>query len=76
MSSSGRTSPAPALPDPEEDASKGGQRLSTRFGECMLGLPPGWVTGVPGLPSSAQIRILGNGVVPLQGRLAIHSLTG
>lgn len=64
------------MPEPEEDSPSGGQRLSARFGEWMMGLTPGWVTGVPGLPRTAQIRILGNGVVPLQGRLAIRSLTG
>lgn len=64
------------MPDPEEDSPRGGRHLSARFGEWMMGLTPRWVTGVPGLPRTAQIRILGNGVVPLQGRLAIHSLTG
>ena len=64
------------MPDPEEDAPNGGRRLSARFGEWMMGLPPGWVTGIPKLSRTAQIRILGNGVVPIQGRLAIHSLTG
>lgn len=64
------------MPEPEEDSPKGGRRLSARFGEWMMDLPPGWVTGVPGLARTAQIRILGNGVVPRQGRIAIHSLTG
>lgn len=63
------------MPDPEEDAPRGGRRLSARFGEWVMGLTPGWVTGVTGLSRTAQIRILGNGVVPLQGRLAINSLT-
>ena len=63
------------MPDPEEDASSAGRRLSARFGEWMMGLTPGWVTGVPGLSRTAQIRILGNGVVPLQGRTAIRTLT-
>lgn len=62
------------MPEPEEDSPSGGRRLSARFGEWMMGLPPGWVTGFRAIPRSAQIRILGNGVVPRQGRLAVHSL--
>lgn len=62
------------MPEPEEDSPRGGRRLSAKFGEWMMGLPPGWVTGIRTIPRTAQIRILGNGVVPRQGRLAIHSL--
>lgn len=62
------------MPGPEEDSPRGGRRLSARFGEWMMGLPPGWVTGIRSIPRSAQIKILGNGVVPRQGRLAIHGL--
>ena len=62
------------MPEPEEDSPRDGRRLSAKFGEWMMGLPPGWVTGCRAIPRTAQIRILGNGVVPRQGRLAIHSL--
>lgn len=62
------------MPEPEEDSPRGGRLLSARFGEWMMGLPPGWVTGFRTIPRTAQIRILGNGVVPQQGRLAIHAL--
>ena len=63
------------MPEPEEDSPRGGgRRLSARFGEWMMGLRPGWVTGIRTVPRTAQIRILGNGVVPQQGRLAIHTL--
>ena len=62
-------------PDPEEDSPSGGRRLSARFCEWMMGLPRGWVTGLWSIPRSAQIRILGNGVVPRQGRLAVHALS-
>lgn len=62
------------MPEPEEDSPRGGRRLSARFGEWLMGLPPGWVTGLRTIPRTAQIRILGNGVVPLQGRLAVHTL--
>lgn len=54
----------------------GGQHLSARFVEWVMGLPRGWVTGMWTLPRSAQIRILGNGVVPQQGRLAVNTLAG
>nr|DAN75606.1 MAG TPA: Cytosine specific methyltransferase [Caudoviricetes sp.] len=62
------------MPEPEEDSPRGGRRLSARFGEWMMGLPRGWVTGIRTIPRSAQVRILGNGVVPQQGRLAVHTL--
>jgi DNA (cytosine-5)-methyltransferase 1 len=42
----------------------------------MMGLPPGWVTGVPGLPRTARLRIIGNGVVPQQAAAALRLLIG
>lgn len=63
------------MPEPEEDSPRGGRRLSAKFGEWMMGLPRGWVTGIRTIPRTAQFRILGNGVVPRQGRYAIHGLT-
>ena len=39
-----------------------------------MGLPAGWVTDVPSLPWGAQIRALGNGVVPLQAATALRML--
>jgi DNA (cytosine-5)-methyltransferase 1 len=39
-----------------------------------MGLPEGWVTGVPGLSRNAQLKILGNGVVPHQAALALGLL--
>lgn len=62
------------MPEPEEDSPRGGRRLSAQFGEWMMGLPSGWVTGIRSIPRSAQIKILGNGVVPQQGRFAVHTL--
>lgn len=51
-------------------------RLSPAFVEWMMGLPAGHVTAVPGLPRSAQLKALGNGVVPQQAiyglRLLLH----
>lgn len=55
---SGRAAPAPT-----ETGPKGGQRLSPRFVEWMMGLPAGWVTDVPDLGRNAQLKALGNGVV-------------
>lgn len=56
------------------DASKGGQRLSPRFVEWMMGLPDGWVTDVPGLSRNDMLRALGNGVVPQQAAAAVHAM--
>ncbi|MFI1583978.1 hypothetical protein [Embleya sp. NPDC020630] len=39
-----------------------------------MGLPPGHVTHTPHLTRTAQLRILGNGVVPHQARCALHHL--
>ncbi|MCP2242733.1 hypothetical protein [Lentzea aerocolonigenes] len=39
-----------------------------------MGLDAGWVTDVPGLSRTEQLRLLGNGVVPQQGTAALHHL--
>lgn len=39
-----------------------------------MGLPAGHVTDVPGLSRNAQLKALGNGVVPQQGALALRLL--
>ena len=62
--------PAPA---PTEPGSNGKPRLSPRFVEWMMGLPQGWVTAT-GVPRNAQLKALGNGVVPQQARLALDLL--
>lgn len=49
-------------------------RLSPRFVEWLMGLPPGWVTDVPGLSRNGQLKALGNGVVPQQAVLAVSML--
>ncbi|MEU5608407.1 DNA cytosine methyltransferase [Streptomyces sparsogenes] len=49
-------------------------RLSPAFVEWMQGLPVGHVTGVPGVPRGAQLKALGNGVVPLQAVAALRLL--
>jgi DNA (cytosine-5)-methyltransferase 1 len=61
-------------PDPTEPGTKGQPRLSPRFVEWMQGLPEGWVTAVPGLTRNDQLRLLGNGVLPLQCAAALRHL--
>ncbi len=59
-------------PDPTEPG-RNGPRLSPRFVEFLMGLPDGWVTGVD-IPRNAQLKALGNGVVPQQSALALRLL--
>lgn len=61
-------------PDALVLAPRGGLRVNARFSEWMMGLPDGWVTDVPGLSYAAQMKALGNGVVPQQAALAITEL--
>ena len=68
----GRAAPPPTVPR----GRGGAHRLSAEFVEWMMLLPPGHVTSVPGLSVSAQLRMLGNGVVPAQAATALrHMLT-
>lgn len=48
-------------------------RLSARFVEWLMGLPPGHITDLP-IPRTRQIHLCGNGVVPQQARLALQHL--
>ena len=64
----GRAAPAPAMPRPGRQP-----RLSAEFAEWMMGIP-GWVTGVPGITRIAQLRLVGNGVVPRQAAAALAGL--
>lgn len=52
----------------------GNPRLSPLLPEWMIGQPKGWVTGVPGLSREDQFRLIGNGVCPQQGELALRLL--
>lgn len=66
------TRPAPA---PTEIGAKGGQRLSPRFVEWMMGLPAGHVTDpAVGLSRNEQLKACGNGVVPQQAEAALRYL--
>lgn len=55
---------------------RNGMRLSEEFVEWMQGLPPGWVTGVPGLSRNAKLKALGNGVVPRSVLAALVRVSG
>ncbi|MEU0514532.1 MULTISPECIES: hypothetical protein [Amycolatopsis] len=49
--------------------------LAPLFVEWLMGFPSGWVTaGHLGLPRTAQLRALGNGVVPQQAAYALGLL--
>lgn len=61
-------------PDPTEQGPNGGQRLSPRFVEWMMGLPAGWVTDVDGLSRNDMLKLLGNGVVPQQAASAVGEM--
>ncbi|MFD9817522.1 DNA cytosine methyltransferase [Streptomyces violascens] len=51
-----------------------GRRLSAEFVEWMMGLPKGWVTQIEGPSRAAQLRLLGNSVVPQQVAQALEIL--
>jgi len=62
------------VPVPTEPARGGGRRLRAAFVEWIMGLVPGFVTGLDQVPRAAQLRALGNGVVPQQAVYAITLL--
>jgi len=73
------TRPAPSPTEPTGKA--GAHRLSPAFVEWLMGLPAGWVTDPaiwdgwkPGAARNAQLKALGNGVVPQQGAAALRHL--
>lgn len=63
-----------AAPEPTELGPKGGRRLAGAFPEWMMGLDPGWITGVPGTDRKAALKMAGNGVCPQQGAEALRLL--
>ncbi len=65
------TRPAPV---PWERGPRGGLRLTPALPEWMMDYPQGWVTDVPGLARTEQLRLLGNGVVHSQAVAALHVL--
>lgn len=62
-------------PPPTDLGKRRQPRLNAGFVEWMMGLPPGWVTDPDlALPRTAQLRALGNGVVPQQAEYAVRHL--
>ena len=59
------------VPSPTEPGPKGAPRLAPAFSEWMMGLPAGWVTGVPGVTRNEALRAIGNGVVPQQAAAGV-----
>lgn len=66
----GRQAPPPTNPPRREG---GKPQLSARFVEWLMGLPDRHVTDLD-LTRQQQLRMLGNGVVPQQAALAVHTL--
>lgn len=62
-------------PAPTQTSARGKPQLAPAFVEWLMGLPRGWVTG-RGLSRVAELRMLGNGVVPQQAAAAIRSCLG
>jgi DNA (cytosine-5)-methyltransferase 1 len=60
-------------PHPTRPGNHGRPVLAPAFVEHLMGLTEGWVTDLP-LPRTAQLRALGNGVVPQQAAHAIALL--
>jgi DNA (cytosine-5)-methyltransferase 1 len=65
----GRPAPAPVTPD-----ARGNLRESPAFVEWVMGYPAGWVTDLTDIPRVQQIKLGGNGVVPLQGVVGYRHL--
>ena len=61
-------------PEPTEPGRTGKPRLSPRFVEWMMGLPEGHVTDL--LSRNDALRVLGNGVVPIQAAAGYRGLVG
>lgn len=60
-------------PPPATVEANGGQRLNPAFVEWMMMLPAGWVTDLD-IARTNQLKLLGNGVVPLQAYTAFSLL--
>ena len=61
-------------PNPTELNRNGKPQLNIEFASWMMGLPKGWITGVPGLSRAQQLKAIGNGVVPQQAAAALESM--
>ncbi|VVJ22678.1 DNA-cytosine methyltransferase [Amycolatopsis camponoti] len=62
-------------PYPTQPGRHGRPVLAPAFVEWLMGLPPGWATADHlDLPRTAQLRALGNGVMPQQAAHALRLL--
>jgi DNA (cytosine-5)-methyltransferase 1 len=61
------------VPEPTEPGRHGKPVLAPAFVEWLMGVDADWVTGL-GLPRTAALRVLGNGVVPQQAAVALRLL--
>lgn len=61
-------------PSPTEPGKNGNPRLSARFAEWMMAVPPGWITNVPGVTRNEALKLAGNGVVPPQAAAALRDM--
>jgi DNA (cytosine-5)-methyltransferase 1 len=61
------------VPQPTQSGRHGKPVLAPPFVEWLMGLPDGFVTGL-GLPRTAALRVLGNGVVVAQAASALRLL--
>jgi DNA (cytosine-5)-methyltransferase 1 len=63
-------------PPPLEVAPRGIYgRLNPAFSEWMMGVKPGYITGVPGLNRRQVLQAIGNGCVPQQAMLALKIIS-
>lgn len=63
------------VPAPTQPGQHGKPVLAPPFVEWLMGLPEHWVTNPTlGLPRTAALRVLGNGVVPAQAATALRLL--
>jgi DNA (cytosine-5)-methyltransferase 1 len=61
------------VPEPTQPGMHGRPVLAPPFVEWLMGPPVGWVTDRDlGLPRTAALRVLGNGVVPQQAAAALR----
>ena len=63
-------------PPPTELNTDGKPQLNIEFASWMMGLPKGWITGVPDLSRAHQLKAIGNGVVPQLAAAALLLLKG
>lgn len=62
-----------SVPHPTQPGQHGRPVLAPVFVEHLMGLPNGWVTDLP-LPRTAQLKALGNGVVPQQAAHVVSTM--